>query len=87
MKRNKPAIITDIPTLRAMARQSGLVLHEDTGKKVRHWTGQMVTACYVSGDGPQTITWQGKQYRLEYFDGCFRPFVVEVGNSNKPGFV
>ena len=27
-------------------------------------------------DKPRTFTWHGQRYRIEYFDGCFYPFVV-----------
>jgi hypothetical protein len=26
---------------------------------------------------PRTFVWHGQRYRIEYFDGCFYPFVVE----------
>lgn len=33
-------------------------------------------------DRPRGFTWHGQRYRIEYFDGCFYPFVVKIGEAN-----
>lgn len=84
-------IVSNLRTLKAMARKGHIKLHEETGQKVRHWTGRTVTACYV--DGKETgdrwyepFEYKGTKYRLQYFDGCFCPFVCTV-DTPRGGFV
>ena len=81
-------ILNHIPELRAMAKRGLITLSPDTGRKVKHWTGQIVTACYIS-EGPREFTYKGKKYGIRYFDGCFNPFVVCLNedSKNKPSFV
>lgn len=65
--------------LQGMAKAGLIVLHGDTGKQVRHWTGRTVKALYVSDVRPgvaQPFEFRGRKYKLRYFDGCFCPFVV-----------
>lgn len=90
-------IIQDMKLLREMAKAGHIVLHEDTGKKVRHWTGQMVTAYYIDGVMTNsswkfrfrhlTIRGKGVDYAIKYFDGCFCPFVVMLDGDLGPAFV
>lgn len=82
-------VINNVPLLRAMAKEGCITLHPDTGQKVRHWTGQLVTATYVRGSSNSKFTYNGKKYCLKYFDGCFCPFVVLVENPQQklPDFV
>jgi len=83
-------------TIRALAKAGFVELDASFGKKVRHWTGRLVTVYYVEDAGPKLPNWycgfeyRGRQYRLRYFDGCFKPFVCrnDRGWENwNPGFV
>jgi hypothetical protein len=67
----------------------------DGGAKSReqHWTGHQVKVI-TCHEGPKlknwwdTFTHRGTSYRLEYFDGCFKPFVVRLEHqANRPSFV
>jgi hypothetical protein len=82
-------VVTDIQTLRGMAKAGHIKLDPATGKKVNHWTGQPIKACYIDDAvGPTHFTYRGAKYRIKYFDGCFNPFVVEdVSDSELPSFV
>ena len=83
------AIVSDGRTLNAMEK-AGFITRDGRGFE-RHWTGASVRVitCHA---GPKLSVWyevftyKGKEYRLEYFDGCFKPFVVRVGEP-KPSFV
>ena len=83
------AIVNNRNTLKGMAK-AGFILWED-GYTTRHWTGVEVPVIFVR-EGPRLENWydefeyRGKRYRLRYFDGCFHPFVCEVGKE-LPEFV
>lgn len=68
-------IVNWVPTLKAMAKLGHITLHDDTGHKVKHWTGQIITCHYIQ-DGKREFEYKGKTYGTRYFDGCFSPFVV-----------
>jgi len=87
------AIVTDHRTLRGMEIK-GFIDRNGTAKsRERHWSGATVRICHVQ-PGPrfancnwwEPFKYRGKEYRLEYFDGCFHCFVVELGKP-KPKFV
>lgn len=81
-------IIKDYRILRALERRGFIVCKDGVG---RHWTGMTVRNYFVS-EGPALEYWsdrfeyKGKRYQIQYFDGCFHPFVVEDGKS-VPSFV
>jgi hypothetical protein len=83
------AIITDGRVLAGMARQG--FIDWQPGYVDRHWTGATVKRVHVQ-PGPkldtwwQTFTYRGKEYRLQYVDGCFHPFVTRIG-ERLPSFV
>lgn len=85
-------IITDIKLLKRMAKRGYIELHPHTGKKVKHWSGQYTISYYVEGKGEKlererdSFIFEEKEYELTYLDGCFFPFVTEVGKP-KPPFV
>lgn len=59
-------IVTDGRTLRGM-------------EKAGHFQLVHKGHPYVDeGKKPRVFTWHGRKYRIEYFDGCFYPFVVKV---------
>ena len=71
-----------------MAKNGLILLHKDTGKKVRHWSGQMVTAYYVDDvcEGvKKPFEFRGRKYTLKYFSGCFNPFVVDIDFAKEIG--
>lgn len=84
-------IVSDHRTLRGMESAGFIVRDGKPSDRVRHWTGQpvRVITCH---EGPKLdhyydiFTYKGKEYRLQYFDGCFAPFVVEIGQPT-PSFV
>lgn len=82
------AIVTDYRILNALARR-GLI--ETRDGRERHWTGTTIRNYFVRC-GPKLADWyqpfdyKGKTYRIEYFVGCFHPFVVRLGVP-KPAFV
>jgi len=80
-------VVPDLDTLKAMARAGLIKPHADTGRRVRHWTGQIVTACYVDGIGSslEPFVYKGRHYRLKYYDGCFSPFVVDMDAAKEQG--
>lgn len=74
-----------------MEIQGFIIRRGSTKSMERHWTGAGVRIYHVK-PGPKLKDWytpfkhRGKEYKLEYFDGCFHPFVVEVGKP-VPSFV
>lgn len=85
--RNMGAIVTNLTLLKAMARANLIVLDDDTGKKVRHWTGIRVKAMYIDrAVGARIFDYKGQKYEVRYFDGCFNPFVVKA-DEPAPSFV
>lgn len=86
------AIVRDHRTLRGMEIQGFIIRRGTPRTRERHWTGLYVREYRVK-EGPKLENWytpfeyRGKTYRIEYFDGSFYPFVVELGNPNKPAFV
>ena len=82
---NRRTVVPPVATLRRMAAAGLIELHADTGKKVVHWSGSMVTAYYVESARAEPFEFEGRQYRLKYFDGCFCPFVVDVGLAEDAG--
>ncbi len=87
------AIVRDHRTLRGMEIQ-GFIIRNGTAKSTeRHWTGLSVRIHHVKA-GPKLENWyqvfkhRGVEYHIEYFDGCFHPFVVRMKyQGNKPAFV
>lgn len=62
---NRNAIVTDGRTLNGMEKRGHFVrVHRDHP--------------YVNEEHrPRTFVWHKQRYRIEYFDGCFYPFVVK----------
>lgn len=85
------AIVTDHRTLRGMEIQGFITRNGGPKSRERHWTGKQAHVFHVTV-GPKLEHWykpfkfRGREYKIEYFDGCFRPFVVKVGEP-KPSFV
>lgn len=82
------AIVRDYRILKALERR-GFIITRD-GRE-RHWSGHVVRNYFVR-EGPKLENWwqpfeyKGSDYRIEYFDGCFHPFVVRIGVP-RPSFV
>ena len=82
-------MVRDRRILNAMARR-GFIVYDGRAKD-RHWTGATVKRLWV-GEGPalkdwyEVFTYHGRDYRLRYVDGCFYPFVFEIGATG-PAFV
>jgi len=72
------AIVHDYRILRALERR-GFITCKDGHS--RHWTGRTVRNYFVDegSSGLQRFEYKGKRYKVEYFDGCFYPFVVRDG--------
>lgn len=81
-------VVPGVETLKAMARAGLIKLHADTGKKVRHWSGQITTAYYIDdvcAGVCRPFKFLGREYTLKYFDGCFCPFVVDIDFAKEIG--
>jgi hypothetical protein len=82
-------IVTDYRILNAMERHGFIITCPGKG---RHWTGRIIRNYFVEDAGPKLTTWsqsfkyRGNEFRLRYFDGCFKPFVTRVGIT-PPAFV
>ena len=62
--------ITDGRTLRAMAKADHFKYPIDRGHP------------YVDNENrPRVFDYKGKRFSIEYFDGCFFPFVVMTGGA------
>lgn len=79
-------MIKDCNVLRGMAKAGHIKLPAEFGKKVRHWTGQMVKVCYVDSGDSMSFEHNGKKYEVRYLDGCFNPFVF-AAHEPSPAFV
>ena len=85
------AIVADHKTLAAMERKGFIVRNGKGRDRERHWTGEMVPVITVA-PGPKLEQWytpfefNGVMYRIKYFSGCFKPFVVRL-NVPQPDFV
>ena len=81
-------IVRDYRILKALERRGFIICKDGHG---RHWTGMTVRNYFVDS-GPKLENWfdrfeyNGKRYKIEYFDGCFHPFVVEDGKP-VPSFI
>lgn len=89
----KTYIVRDFRTLNALARAGFIELRGGPHATERHWTGGRVRVTTVR-EGDRLERWyqpfehRGKKYRIEYFDGCFFPFVVRVDPQVvRPAFV
>lgn len=48
-------------------------------EKAGHFVRKDKNHPYVDEENrPRSFTWNGQNYRIEYFDGCFYPFVCLV---------
>lgn len=85
------AIVKDFRTLNALERAGYILCNGTPRSRERHWAGAAVRVITVQA-GPKLENWyqpfthRGVEYRIEYFDGCFHPFVVRAGLP-KPRFV
>jgi hypothetical protein len=82
-------VMGHVTVLKAMAKAGHIRLHDDTGQKVRHWTGQTLKAVYVDSipkGQPRQFKFEGQTWELQYVDGCFCPFVCLTGRG-RLGFV
>ena len=70
-------IVQSMKTLRSMEKAGHIKLHPHTGEEVRSWFG-ITTAWYVD-DVPSRFTFNGIDYKGTYVDGCFFPFVENLG--------
>jgi len=84
-------IVTDHRILRGMETKGFILRNGSPVSRERHWTGHQVRIVHVTA-GPKLYNWydvfsyRGVDYRLRYFDGCFKPFVTRL-NAGLPSFV
>lgn len=75
-------IVNNMILLKAMAKRGLIKFHADTGKKGINAMGKPFTFYYVDGRGNLPTTFKygrpEKTYQLQYIEGCFCPFVVEI---------
>mgnify|MGYP005613990809 CR=1 FL=1 len=87
-------VVCDNGMLKRMEKQGFIKRSPDSEIKAKHWTGRMVPVYYVEDAGPKLDNWydvftfSGAAYRLKYFEGCFKPFVVraDAKPSELPAF-
>ncbi len=81
-------MVTNPRTLRALTK-AGFIEWRDEIE--RHWTGSPIKRRWVHA-GPKLANWwetfsfNRRQYRLRYVDGCFHPFVFRA-DERPPSFV
>lgn len=59
-------IVRDFKTLKGMSKAKLVELHSDTKK-----------FSYVY-DAEKRFHYLGKEYKMEFFSGCFYPFIIEI---------
>jgi hypothetical protein len=74
---NPQNVVRDLALLRRMAKAGWITLFKEP---ISPWGARPSLPRYVD-DGPKLegrmdFTYAGRKYRLEYFSGCFYPFVV-----------
>lgn len=85
------SIIRDHRVLGGMERAGFIIRNGGPKSRERHWSGASVPVITVE-PGPKlrysgdVFTYKGTQYRLKYFDGCFKPFVTRYG-AVLPAFI
>lgn len=76
-------IVTNIATLKAMAKRGLIKLHAQTGSKIAGLNSREKFTCtYVVDYGPKGssgFTYQGCRYKLTYIPGCFCLYVEQIG--------
>lgn len=87
------SIVRDFRTLKALERKGFITCDGNPKSRERHWTGAAVRVI-TCHEGPRLNHWydrfthNGHEYQLQYFDGCFHPFVVRLDTSApRPSFV
>lgn len=93
MSEHKTAIVTDHRMLRGMEIKGFIIRNGGPKSSEKHWTGLQVKILHVT-KGPRLENWydvfsyRGTDYRLRYFDGCFKPFVTRLdAGLSLPQFV
>lgn len=71
-------VVQNMNTLKAMQRAGHIKFHDHTGTKKEYLNSSKKETMYYVKDGEHTFTYKGKQYRTEYFSGCFCPYIVEA---------
>jgi hypothetical protein len=75
-------VVKNMNILKAMQKAELITFCKDTGNKVGvPFSSGKRTAYYVNDYGPKannlSFEFKGNFYRVQYFDGCFHPFVVQ----------
>ena len=76
--------VTDMRTLKGMEKKGLILLHRDTGKEVGGMFGGTHKAKYIDDIAQgvkQPFEYHKKLYRTKYIDGCFCPYVFELGKG------
>ena len=69
--------VTNLNTLKAMAKNGLIKLHEQTGKRV-YWNGNYFKTYYIDDYDKPEFTYKGANYVVEYVSGSFYPYVFKV---------
>lgn len=70
--------VTSMATLKAMAKQNLITLHNQTGTKISGLYGGKKFTCTYVDDGKYMFGYKNKVYTTRYVDGCFCPYVFQV---------
>ena len=81
----KEQLVTNLKTLRTLAKAGFIVLHEQTGTKITYIDSKKPFTCiYIKGradDKGGYFQYGNKTYLVKYEVGCFSPFVFEYSEG------
>lgn len=70
-------VVRSIPMLKGMEKEELIILHEQTGTKITGlYSREKFTCCYVWDAPNSCFEYKRMKFKLEYFSGCFMPYVV-----------
>lgn len=71
--------VKNLNTLKAMQKRGLIKFCDQTGEKITGlYTNKLFTCYYIDEATNPYFTYKDKEYKEQYFDGCFMPFVVEI---------
>ena len=73
-------VVKNMNTLKAMERKGFIKLHNQTGSKITGLYGGRSFTCYYIDEGRYSFEYKGRKYGVEFFSGCFCPYVVKYSN-------
>lgn len=72
-------LVCNMNTLKMLERNGFITLHPHTGYKIRGlYSNKTFTCYYIDEYKSRIFKFRGKEYTVEYVDGCFYPYVFEL---------